>query len=273
MMNLTFAEEKLRLRIDQLASLRYRQRTLLDQWLVCEDVQKTEKYPPKEPGQQEFFIGDRWSGRDFYLWVQKTVDIPAYDNPLFLFDFGKTGVGYNSGFESLLFLNGAPYQGVDTNHQEAFISKEYCGQQVEVALKLWSGLEGGGPEQTMSYVFKNAELVDLDEATDELYYLADVVQKTIVELDANNPLRYALLDLLNRSFLVIDWLEPGSEVFYQSVEAAHALLQSSIQQMDKNATVAVTAVGHTHIDVAWLWRLKPVQSDASIPLFGRHRRQ
>lgn len=263
MMNLTFAEEKLRLRIDQLASLRYRQRISLDQWYVCEDVQKTEKYPPKEPGTQEFFIGDRWSGRDFYLWVQKTVDIPAYDNPLFLFDFGKTGVGYNSGFESLLFLNGAPYQGVDTNHQEAFISKEYRGQQVEVALKLWSGLEGGGPEQTMSYIFKNAELVDLDEATDELYYLADVVQKTIVELDANDPLRYALLDLLNRSFLVIDWLEPGSKTFYQSVEAANALLQDGIQQMDKNATVAVTAVGHTHIDVAWLWRLKHTREKAA----------
>lgn len=46
MMNLTFAEEKLRLQIDQLEPLRYRRRTLLEQWFVREDQQE-EKYPPK----------------------------------------------------------------------------------------------------------------------------------------------------------------------------------------------------------------------------------
>ena len=52
------------------------------------------------------------------------MDIPCAKEgcrPVGLFDFGETGGGYNSGFESLLYLDGHPWQGVDTNHRGSFL--------------------------------------------------------------------------------------------------------------------------------------------------------
>ena len=38
-------------------------------------------------------------------------------------DLGRTGGGNNSGFESLLYLNGRPFQGVDSNHHPSSLSR------------------------------------------------------------------------------------------------------------------------------------------------------
>lgn len=102
MMNFTFAEDKLRVRIDALKELRYKNRISLSNWFVKEDETKEQKYPPVDyKTWQSFTLGDQWSGRDFYLWIQREIEIPAGENLMFLFDFGKTGGGYNEGFESL----------------------------------------------------------------------------------------------------------------------------------------------------------------------------
>ncbi|KAF1290738.1 alpha-mannosidase [Enterococcus sp. CU9D] len=264
MMNLTFAEDKLRGRIDALKELRYRNKLTLTDWFVKEDSTKEEKYPPTDfTSGQAFSLDSYWKGRDFYLWIQREVEIPNHGELLFLFDIGKTGGGYNSGFESLLFINGKPYQGVDSNHQEVFLDQDLLGKKLDVALRLWSGLEGGGPEQVQKHEFRRAELVELDRETDGLYYLSDVVLNTIQELDGNDPVRYQLLDILNRAYLEIDWSYPGNESFYDSIKKAASYLSDAVDDMEKDGNVVITAVGHTHIDVAWLWRLKHTREKAA----------
>lgn len=264
MMNFTFAEEKLRARIDALKELRYKQNITLNDWFVKEDETKEEKYPPKEfENWENFSLGDQWSGRDFYLWIQKKIKLPNHNNLMFLFDFGKTGGGYNEGFESLLFINGEPYQGVDSNHQEVFLDESLLGQEATISLRLWSGLEGGGPEQTQFHKFNRAELVELDQETDCFYYLSDIVLKTIEQLNENEPKRYQLLDILNRAYLTIDWSNPGDKAFYQTVTEASSYLSEKIDSMEKDESISITAVGHTHIDVAWLWRLKHTREKAA----------
>ncbi|MDH6364662.1 alpha-mannosidase [Enterococcus sp. PF1-24] len=264
MMNFTFAEEKIRARIDALAELRYKNRISLNDWFVKEDTSKAEKYPPADfEDWQTFTLGERWSGRDYYLWIQRQIEIPDKRNLVLLFDFGKTGGGYNSGFESLFFVDGEPYQGVDSNHQEVFVGAELLGKTITVSLRLWSGLEGGGPEQIQSHQFLRGELVELEPICDEFYYLSDMVLKTIQELDENDPLKYQLLDVLNRGYLLIDWSEPASDNFYQTIAEAHEYLNEAIHELDQEKNIKITALGHTHIDVAWLWRLKHTQEKAA----------
>ena len=64
-----------------------------------------------------------------------------------VFDFGKTGEGFNSGFESLLFVDGKPYQGVDTFHNEVIL-EPFAGTTIELTFLLWTGLEGGAPSRS-----------------------------------------------------------------------------------------------------------------------------
>ncbi len=264
MMDAFYSCEKLTSRISELASYRYIHVSQLDEWLVREDTSKEEKYPPQLTSEdQSFSIGDVWRGRDYYLWIQKTCRIPSSGKPLFLFDFGRTGGGYNSGFESLLFIDGQPYQGVDSNHKEVFLDESLFGKTVQVSLKLWSGLEGGGEEQIQTHTFKQALVGELHEEADNLYYLSDILLKTIKQLGENDPVRYQLLEVLNHAFLLIDWSVPGSDDFYQSVCQANSYLVSAVEQMPKDSRVTITAIGHTHIDVAWLWRLKHTREKAA----------
>ncbi|HAQ6635334.1 TPA: alpha-mannosidase [Enterococcus faecium] len=263
-MSLFYLKEKLEARIEELGKYRFSKIVELSDWLVVEDETKEAKYPPKDfSSAATFSVGDTWKGRDFYLWVKKEIEMPDVDDLYLYLNFGHTGGGYNSGFESLMFINGKPYQGVDSNHKEVKIADEFRGKKVEVALKLWSGLEGGGPEQTQVHQFKQAELSQMMVPVDELFYYADAINKTVKELGQDNPIQYKLSHVLNHAINQINWIEPGSQTFYTSVAKAVSELSEGIAAIPKDEMITVTAVGHTHIDVAWLWRLKHTREKAA----------
>lgn len=92
---------------------------------------------------------------------------------------GKTGGGNTSGFESLLYVNGKPYQGVDTNHGDV-VFDDFSGLETELVFMLWSGLEDGGV---------NREMLELRRVMDELPGLPNV--KTSFASDFFNKLHKA----------------------------------------------------------------------------------
>ncbi|ASN04318.1 alpha-mannosidase [Virgibacillus necropolis] len=254
-----FTLEKLSSRIEELEKYRYINRQNIEIWHCKEDISKNEKYPPEvDSSWGKLEKGDQWTGRDRYFWLSTEVSIPNpdYGRVIMLFDFGKTDGGTNSGFESLLFIDGKPYQGVDGNHKEVLIGEEYYGKKVKVSLKLWTGLEGGGPPQINNHNYKYSDLAFLHPEVDDLYFTSNMILKTVKILDDNNHEKWHLQKILNDSYKLIDWSDPGNEVFYYSCIEANKQLQSDLDKLNKHTPVTVTAIGHTHIDVAWLWRLK-----------------
>lgn len=263
-----FMEEKLEKRISELEPYRYRDVVELKEILVKEaegDVPNPQ-VPTDFSDFQNEKIGMLWSGWDKYLWVHIDTKIPEEwegKKVLGLFDFGRTGNGNNSGFESLLYLGEKPYQGVDSNHREVFFDKQRIGKDLSLTFRLWSGMEGGGVPMAQEHKIKRAALAWLDEKADDLYYFSKMMLKTIQELDDADRNRQILLMLLNETFLKVDWSYPGDENFYASIEEADIYLNEELEKLDKNAMVTVNCVGHTHIDLAWLWRLKHTKEKAS----------
>lgn len=175
-----------------------------------------------------------------------------------LFDFGETGGGYNSGFESLLYVDGHPYQGVDTHHKEViFRGKE--GKEVCLTFLLWTGLEGGGEHTSFYHQCRQADVAYLHKKTDELYYFAKAITETLLILPPEDEQYAKLKAALDRTFSCINWDE---ESFYETAEKAHDMLMDELDRMEKSTEVTVNVVGHTHIDVAWLWRLKHTREKA-----------
>lgn len=261
-------DKKLESRIYELKEFRYRDCMGLEGFLIKEEEQGVVN--PQVPGDFQGWASlkmkERWSGRDRYLWMHKTFEIPKEwkgKRVLGIFDFGNTGEGNNSGFESMLYLDGAPYQGVDVNHKEVFFDASLCGTSVNATFRLWSGLEGGGVPVPQEHKINRADLAWLDEKADDLYYMSLMTSETIKILPEDNPVRYELLIALDKAFHCIDWSYPGSDEFYETVHQADDLLNEKIDAMDKNSLVHVDCVGHTHIDVAWLWRLKHTREKCS----------
>ncbi|MCM3749801.1 alpha-mannosidase [Paenibacillus pasadenensis] len=255
-----FTEKKLEARLRQLSETRYRDAIQLESFAATEDAAgATGARPPEGASEFELKTGDTWKGRDRYIWLSRTVEVPAEWSGravLGRFDFGETGGGNNEGFESLLYWNGVPFQGVDSNHQEVFLPEESAGKAGRLDFRLWSGLDGGGKPRDMKHTVNRAELCWLDERIDDFFYTGRAVLDTVKVLGEDHPDRAGLLKALDRAFLQVDWSEPESEGFRESVYAARELLLSELSGFEKRHPVTVTAVGHTHIDVAWLWRLK-----------------
>ncbi|MCR1875281.1 alpha-mannosidase [Paraclostridium bifermentans] len=251
--------DKLRNRIHELDDYRYRDKVELEYFNT--KLNGDRDIAPNIPTEYDGVIktGEIWKGRDLYLWMQKEVDIPSnWENKTVvgIFDFGETGAGNNSGFESLFYLNDKPYQGVDSNHKEVFLPKDINGTRVELIFRLWTGLEGGGIPREQEHRINRAQLAWLDEKVDDLFYNASVILETIGELDEYSPDKVHLTKILNNAFKLIDWAYPGNEDFYNSLHEASDYLNKEIDKIDKHSVVNVTCIGHTHIDVAWLWRLK-----------------
>lgn len=259
MKDMFYTIDKLRNRIHELDDYRYRDKVELEYFNT--KLNGDRDIAPNIPTEYDGVIktGETWKGRDLYLWMQKVVDIPSnWENKTVvgIFDFGETGAGNNSGFESLFYLNNKPYQGVDSNHKEVFLPKNINGTSVELIFRLWTGLEGGGIPREQEHRINRAQLAWLDEKADDLFYNSSVILETIGELDEYSPDKVHLTKILNNSFKLIDWSYPGNEDFYNSLHEASDYLNEEIDKIDKHSVVNVTCIGHTHIDVAWLWRLK-----------------
>lgn len=185
-------DRKLERRISELQEYRYRDVKHLESFVVAEETQGVvnPELPKSFEGWDELCVGDTWKGRDRFLWMHREIEIPAEwtgKKVLGIFDYGNTGAGNNSGFESMFYLNGEMYQGVDANHKEVFFKEEHCGKVLDVTFRLWSGLEGGGVPTPQEHKIARADLAWLDEQVDDLYYMAMMVWETIKELNEYDP--------------------------------------------------------------------------------------
>ena len=203
--------------------------------------------------------GFRSKGYDKYNWLCTKISIPESfgdENVLGIFDFGvPMGTGNNSNFESLLYVNGKPYQGVDGNHKEVFFNLKETGRELELSFRIWSGLNGGGRPREMTMSIDRAEFGVLDTAADDFYYLAMAALETHELLDENNEYKSYILNQLVEAFRLVDFTNKNSETYYKSLQTALDYLRDRLKGQGKPG-VNVTMLGHTHIDVAWLWRLR-----------------
>ena len=232
-MDMFFIRRKLQQRKDELGMHRYRDVKSIDSFVVKESLEgvPNPQVPTDFEGWETMKLGSMWKGRDRYMWMHFDLEIPAEwagKRVVGVFDFGRTGDGNNSGFESLLYLNGKPYQGVDVNHKEVFFDESLYGTTVSMTFRLWSGFEGGGTPRDSLHRFSTAQLCWLDEATDDLYYMSDMILKAFDEIPENNPVHYNLMASLDRAYRLIDWTYTGSEAFYESVAKADELLNNEI---------------------------------------------
>ncbi len=265
-MDMLMTEEKLRRRLDELFGMRFRSRQAITSFFVKDEVsgEVNPALPKPEELTDTMSIGQSWTGRDRYLWLQATVTLPeSWENPVGVFDFGTTGNGYNLGFESMLYVDGLPYQSVDTNHQEVFFRREHQGRPLLLTFRLWSGLDGGGVPHDLTHTLCQAFVAELDRDTDNLFYLGDTVLRTVQVLKPEQLEKHELLHALDLAIRLIDWTDKGSDSFYGLVAQANLALNKAIDGMEKNTRATVSCVGHTHIDTAWRWRLKHTAEKAS----------
>ncbi|MBF9015857.1 MULTISPECIES: glycoside hydrolase family 38 C-terminal domain-containing protein [unclassified Oceanispirochaeta] len=212
---------------------------------------------------QTIKTGFSWGGYDQYGWIVLNVDLPeSFRDELVagFFDFGRTGMGNNSGFESLCILNGEKYQGVDKNHREVLLPGGLLS--FEMKFMLWAGLDGGGNEMDISltHQIKKCQFSILDKKVDDFHYLLKALLQTLNQMDHNSTLYQSLMDLLNQAYNMISLNNP--EKMTQQIYEANRMLEENLLELREENPDVVRCLGHTHIDVAWLWTLEHTREKA-----------
>ncbi|MDQ0972536.1 alpha-mannosidase [Neobacillus niacini] len=211
-----------------------------------------------------FKIGDFWGGYDKSAWFRTTVTIPKEwkKERLVLHFLVGPRDGGGSTAETLLYVNGTPIQGIDIWHEEAWLPQEFLqNDEIHISLKAWSGVLNP-PDRRR---FKVARLARVDVTTEKFFYLAHTLINTVKVLEENDFRRTKMLKLLNESILKVDFIKPGSDQFYQSIQSAYEFLKMNVDELGdfEELKPLVTALGHSHIDMAWLWRLVHSREKAS----------
>ena len=213
---------------------------------------------------QDFKLWDTWGGYDRVAWFRTKVEVPEEL-------IGKTLAvrllvgprdGGESTAETLLYIDGKPVQGIDIWHEEAFLEETLCRKkEMQIALKAWSGVLVPPRFRT----FKLAQLLWIDGRVDRFCFMADTVRRCALLLDENDLRRIRLTKLLNQTFEKITFLNFKEETYYQSIYNALDFLQAELDEMGRTEEIkpVVYGVGHSHIDMAWLWRLSATREKAS----------
>jgi alpha-mannosidase len=105
-------------------------------------------------------------------------------------------------------------------------------------------------------------VVCIDEATRNLVALTRVALGVAECLDEQQPARAHLYNALDQAFRVLDTREPLGDRFYESVPEAHDILTKAIAGSGPPLDIHITAAGHAHIDMAWLWPLAQTRRKA-----------
>ena len=160
--------------------------------------------------------------------------------------------------EALVYIDGEPYASCDRHHHEILLPARWCdGNTHELTLHGWTGGTTAGSsvpiDQAVPLVMGTCSIVQIDQPTRELHALARVALGVIEELGDVDPIRTGLLAALDQAVLVLDTREPLGQDFYASVPEALRVARTAVEACGPAANVDVTAAGHAHIDVAWLW--------------------
>lgn len=106
----------------------------------------------------------------------------------------------------------------------------------------------GRPDEP--YTFRAADLTEYDERFQDYWTDLDVVDTVMAELDKESPRYWQMAKALQRSLNLFD------EQDLDTVEQARAALSGVLSKPANASSMDVSAIGHAHIDSAWLWPVR-----------------
>lgn len=224
-------------------------------------LQKLAELDADPSGWKDFGPEDRWGGKDRHYWFKTEVTIPEkFDGRTVVYEVrtGREADWDALNPQFLLYINGQLVQGLDVNHREVILSENAkAGEVYHIVLHAYSGMKEG-------LVGLKSSLAVLDREVEKVYYNIKVPLEVAEQLEAEAKTRIDILNFLNDAVNMLDLRKPGSEAFIASVRAANQFLEREFyEKYCGSEAVTAVCVGHTHIDVAWLWTIAQTREKAA----------
>lgn len=249
-----FVEERIKKILNEIKGYIYQENQKVMSYKIKEGTLKgCEKINFDTSCWEEISFGGSWGGKNKHFWFKTVIIIPEkFHGKTVLLDIktGKEGEWDATNPQFLAYVNGEIAHGLDVNHTEiALCDCAESGQCFDIALYGYSGMNE-------AQVKLNSSIAILDKDVEKLYYDIKVPLEVALLLYKEDKKRIDILEYLNKAVNILDLRKPFSREFRNSVFDAFSFLESEFY--DKycgQSDVTAHCVGHTHIDVAWLWTL------------------
>ena len=251
--------------IKQLSALRYPASIPVTGWKMQRRSGETRPDPAVLDGVWEDVPASNfWGGDQEYRVFSGKATIPAeFRGNIVEFQLltGREGLWDATNPQFSVYVNGELRQGFDTNHTAVVLTEDAVpGETFDLFLSAFTGTQN-------FHLQFNASLRTLDQATEKLYYDLLLPWQTMSLLNADDAAYLELTEVLTKAVNLLDMRKPGSDAYYASVEKAEAVLMEALYANPRTSEAIISCIGHTHIDVAWLWTLA-VTEDKSVRSFS-----
>ena len=197
--------------------------------------------------------GERWGGvKDGHYWFYSKIEVPE-DDMEFRLITGREGQWDADNPQFIVYVNGKIVQALDVNHITYRFDKKGV---YEIYLYAYTGMKDNLIE------FKPF-LEKINRLAEQLYYDIKVPMEIcdyLAEIDYD---RIRILEALNAGIEKITFLNPQSNEFNDSIKDAINEIKSGLYDKYADSNSATTiCIGHTHIDIAWLWTVRQTREKA-----------
>lgn len=252
-----FINEKIRVMKDKLNSLYVLQQENVEYtYIECPQYKTTNTPPSLNENWKPYEPNKLFEGIDTHYWLHLQVKTPAAsENKEFRLSVrtGREGQWDAQNPQFTVFVNGVTTQALDTNH--TWLPLE-GGQEYDIYLYLYTGMLGGHFETHIS-------LDTVDLLIESLYYDILVPYEAMQELDPESYDYIKIRNCIDKALFHLDLRHVYSEDFYRSVEETLAYLKTEFyEKICGSSESIVSCIGHTHIDVAWLWTVAQTREKA-----------
>lgn len=192
-----------------------------------------------------------WGAYDTTFWFRTKAIVPQ--------EFANLPLALILDFsDGLLYVNGRPFHGLDANHQSVFLTeKARAGQKFSLAVQAYSGRK---KEQN---AFRRADLAVLNPTARALFHGLTLLRDLEKFHGSGSVESKEIRELIRKTLIYLKYFKPDGEEYPNAIGRAYRFLTQTLEaEFRTEVPGTVRLVGHSHLDVVWLWTLRETRRKA-----------
>lgn len=200
-----------------------------------------------QDGWEPFDLNTCFKEVDAHYWFKINFHTPKVDKNqkvFFKIHTSKEDEVTATNPQGIVYINGEIVQALDTNHTMVLLESD---TDIEFVCYYYTGMLN-----ERSYFVPH--IIIIDKRIEELYFDVAVPLEAAKLLPTDTEDRVKIIKHLEIAMNMIHFNDVYSDGFYAEIEKARNYLKTEFYEKECGKTdLTVSCIGHTHIDIAWLW--------------------
>lgn len=227
------------------------------------DYKKGTEMPVIDQSFTVFAKNDEWGAEtDSHAWFYKKINFEKRKGRCELVIKSSASGWDADNPQFILYIDGKAVQGLDVNHTSAVIND--FGEKEIYVYAYSTPPRGSDISSVREKGFKFiAEIQYIDEEAERLYYNLAIPADVLKANEIRTEEYQVLIKYINNAINMLDLRTWTGDEYYASVKKANEYLEKEFYEgYCKESDAKVACVGHTHIDIAWLWSVRQTYEKA-----------